>query len=151
VRIHGTASKTDTVVFPPEAHSFPHPLPCLPFPGRLLAVPSPTSVAYSCPQLDNTWSPDPFTLQLTVSAGRAGCGGQASATASVTITDKPAVQVTAKSSLAKICEDEPATTVNVTFTAVADNGVSLDVPPKITASDGRICKLRDSSTCTWPS
>jgi hypothetical protein len=53
-------------------------------------------------------------------------------------------------SLVKICEDVQATTVNVTFTAVADNGDSLEVPPQIKASDGRICTLRDPSTCKWP-
>jgi hypothetical protein len=79
------------------------------------AVASPAKVTYRCQRSDSAWPPGSFTVELSATAGRSGCGGRASATASVTTIKKSTIDVQATMSLVTICKDATATTVNVTY------------------------------------
>jgi hypothetical protein len=109
-------------------------------------VPNPSRVKYYCPKGSDpsaSWPPGAFSLSLEASAGKPGCRDSNQATALVTITDKPSVQLNPPATAVAICEDEQATTVNVTFSvqATTENGANVEFSAPLTAqsSDGRMC------------
>jgi hypothetical protein len=86
---------------------------------------------------------------MTATAGPRDCSGTGSGTVTVTVNQKPTVEVAAANSPVTICETYAPNHVDMTFEVTARPRNGLTLPPTITASDGRQCTLSDTSSGEW--
>lgn len=100
------------------------------------AVQSPSVVTFSC----NRQGPGPFSLEVFATAGKPGCDEEGRASTTVTILKKPKIDIE-HIATPDVCEASTDTHVNVLFQVTSDTADPLQLPPSITANDGRVCNL----------
>jgi hypothetical protein len=112
------------------------------------AVTSPARVTYRCQRSGNTWTVGTFDVELTATAGPAGCSSQVTraTTVRIMLALKPVVTFATPPPPVADCTDSAVNYVGMTYRVQTASGNLLSVPPTATTSDGRVCELQGPSS-----
>jgi hypothetical protein len=99
----------------------------------MCAVDSNTPFDIVCTPPSGSWPTGSFAVNVTATAGPAGCTGTNSAEATVTVDAKPTVTVAVSDT--KVCDDADKKTLAVTLTSSTDAKLGIMVEPTYCVAD----------------